>query len=261
MSRQQTFDRLRYLEAAARGAPIDLHYRVLFGQARINGQPFAPLCGKCFARTGTTVAGVKLFRRLARALNLALYFEESLKLAGPRIELGVLRGFSALLMAEIGRLHRPGYTGQDLHLVDSFQGLSQPTSRDAIGERAGPGQAKELVFAHAAGHFAVAESEVRKALAEFPEIAIHAGWVPEILAALPESRWAFVHIDLDLYEPMRGALEYFVPRLVPGGILVNDDYDSPIFPGAGRAWDEYLGSRGLPFIALDTGQAVHIGRG
>lgn len=260
MSAQNTFDRFRYLEAAARGAPVDQHYRVLFGQTQIAGHDFADLCGKCLSRTGTAVAGVKLFRRIQRALNLALYFEESLKVPGPRIELGVLRGFSALLIGEIARLHDPAFRGNDFHIVDSFQGLSQPSAKDALGVRAGPGNAKELVYAHGAGHFAVAEAEVRKALADFPDIAVHSGWVPQILTTLPEARWSFVHVDLDLYDPMRGALDYFLPRLASGGILVNDDYESPIFPGAGRAWDEYFGARALPFIALDTGQAIYIKR-
>ena len=44
----------------------------------------------------------------------------------------------------------------------------------------------------------------------------------------------------------------------PGGIIVNDDFASPEFPGAGQAWREVLEPQGLPYIALDSGQAIYI---
>jgi hypothetical protein len=99
-------------------------------------------------------------------------------------------------------------------------------------------------------------AQVRAALADYPDIAFHKGWLPHVLRELPERRWAFVHVDVDLYEPTLGCLEYFVPRLAPGGIIVNDDHASPLFPGGGLAWDEYCKAHGLAYAALESGQAV-----
>ncbi len=70
--------------------------------------------------------------------------------------------------------------------------------------------------------------------------------------------WSFVHVDVDLYEPTLACLEYFVPRLAPGGVIINDDYGSQSFPGAGRAWDLYFEDFGLPAFALEGGQSVFI---
>ncbi len=36
---------------------------------------------------------------------------------------------------------------------------------------------------------------------------------------------ALAHIDADWYEPVRICLERITPHLVPGGVLVIDDYD------------------------------------
>ncbi|HSD42676.1 MAG TPA: TylF/MycF/NovP-related O-methyltransferase [Burkholderiales bacterium] len=65
-----------------------------------------------------------------------------------------------------------------------------------------------------------------------------------------------MHLDVDLYAPTRACLEYFLPRLVSGGVVVCDDYGSSAFPGAARAWDEVCGDGALPFVELPTGQAV-----
>ena len=46
--------------------------------------------------------------------------------------------------------------------------------------------------------------------------------------------------DLDLYESMIDGLRYFGPRLLPGGVIVLDDYGSPHLGGVRRAAEEYL---------------------
>jgi O-methyltransferase len=96
---------------------------------------------------------------------------------------------------------------------------------------------------------------VRDAMAGFPGASLHKGWIPEVLAELPEAPWSFVHVDVDLYQPTLDCLKYFFPRLVPGGVIVCDDYGSPAFPGARRAWIEFCGDS-LGYVALPTGQSV-----
>ena len=144
-----------------------------------------------------------------------------------------------------------------MHFIDSFDGLSPPGVKDAIGERTDERGEKRLFTSHVRGHFAIDVEHVRAVLARFPDAAIHKGWIPGVLSdALPDTGWAFVHIDVDLYGPTMDCLRYFYPRLVPGGVIINDDFDSPLFPGAGAAWTEFCDANGLKFVALDSGQAV-----
>jgi len=51
-------------------------------------------------------------------------------------------------------------------------------------------------------------------------------------------RIALLHLDLDVYEPTRFALDCLKDWVVPGGIIVIDDY--AIVEGATRAVDEFL---------------------
>ena len=105
-------------------------------------------------------------------------------------------------------------------------------------------------------HLSTPVDRVRGVLADFPKIGIHEGWIPDVFASLPEDHWAFVHIDVDLYEPTKACLEYFFPRVSVGGVIINDDFKAPLFPGCGRAWQEFFDARQLLYIVLDTGQAV-----
>ena len=108
------------------------------------------------------------------------------------------------------------------------------------------------------GDFATPVDHVRATMAEFPDTVIHKGWIPEVFGGLPETNWAFVHLDVDLFDPTLAGLQYFYPRLADGGVIVNDDYISPMTPGAGRAWDQYCDENGLAFAVLDSGQAILI---
>ena len=63
------------------------------------------------------------------------------------------------------------------------------------------------------------------------------------LRRIPEvesKKFAFVHVDVDLYQPTLDSLKFFYPRLLPGGVIVVDDYGYSVFPGAKRAVDEFL---------------------
>jgi O-methyltransferase len=239
-------------EAVAQGADHDFHESVLLDGLAVAGMPFGKLYRESLSRSHTMVPPWKRLRRAQRAYHLVRYAEATARLSGRRVECGVLRGLSALMIAETLRSLDPSFDGDGLYLVDSFEGLSEPHPADAVAK----GQ-----FAMAKGHFGgVSVEHVQEVMSAYPRCQIVKGWIPELLESLPPSQWAFVHLDVDLYEPTLGALEYFLPRLVPGAVVVNDDYASALFPGAGQAWDEVFQNRRLPFVVLDSGQAVFVNR-
>jgi O-methyltransferase len=63
---------------------------------------------------------------------------------------------------------------------------------------------------------------------------------------------------VDLYQSVLDSIEFVYPRLVPGGILVFDDYGFPSCTRAREATDKaFTGRREKP-IYLPTGQAMVI---
>lgn len=121
---------------------------------------------------------------------------------GPRIELGVFRGATLKLITEHG-----GVT----YGVDSFAGMAEPGERDIVNG----------VNAYPKGRLAVPIKQVRKAV---PGAILIKGYVPEVLAQAPDGPFAFAHVDLDHYGPTKAALEWLFPRMMPGGVLMCDDW-------------------------------------
>ena len=78
--------------------------------------------------------------------------------------------------------------------------------------------------------------------------------VPSYANAHPELRIALLHIDVDVYEPSRVALEVLGPRMVRGGLIVFDDYGT--VGGETRAADEFLAAN--PTLRIEKLPISHI---
>ncbi|MBS1517234.1 MAG: class I SAM-dependent methyltransferase [Bacteroidetes bacterium] len=62
--------------------------------------------------------------------------------------------------------------------------------------------------------------------------------LPEYVRKNPGLRISLLNLDTDIYEPSVTILEELYPKIVPGGILVLDDYN--VFPGETKAVDDYF---------------------
>lgn len=210
-------------------------------------------------RTRTKDSGEK--RRL-RFYNLSQLMRPTIRLKGEIVECGSWRGLSSYILCHYLKSDDTDYTGRGYNIVDSFEGLSEPTSEDVIEQQLVLlGRDRQGEAFKASGAYMASEEVVRESLSDFSGISYHRGWIPEVLVKLKRKRFKFVHIDLDLYSPILGSLEFFYPRLVPGGIIVCDDYGSLFWPGAKKAVDDFCQTNGLDFFALTTGQSVLINTG
>lgn len=164
-------------------------------------------------------------------------------LPGDFVECGVYRGATAWLMARTLARHAP--VSRQLHLFDSFYGLSKPGTQDGRY--------------WAAGDMKASLDDVCAALSEFADRTVfHPGWIPERFVEVDSGKFAFVHVDVDLYQPTRDSIAYFYERIVPGGMLLCDDYGFASCPGARRAMDDFFVPRGETIIHLPTGQGLVI---
>jgi O-methyltransferase len=149
---------------------------------------------------------------------------ERKKVVGDFLELGVFKGFSAYTMLVYGGNHRR-YFG-----FDTFAGLSSPKP-DIDGTHWKKG---DLSFS---------EKEAISKLRPFGDrVTLIEGEIPAVFQIEPMQgqKFALVHVDLDLYEPTKAALEFGWHRLSYGGSLVCDDYGFETCPGATRAVEEFL---------------------
>lgn len=247
---------LRELSEIHQQAPLNTHYGILYKDVTVGSLDFYELFERCLRDSQTQVSPWKAFRRAQGAFNLAQYFLYSLDVDGARAECGVFMGFSALLMCRAAKTKLHDFSGAGFYLVDSFEGLSSPSDSDLIPVRDASKSKTGKASAFLAGAGQATLEHARSVLGDFPDVQISKGWIPEVFATLPVTRWSFVHIDVDLYDPTLSGLEYFYPRMSPGGVIICDDYGALLFPGARKAWDEFCKARDIVFVVLDTGQSV-----
>lgn len=206
---------------------------------------------KALAATKTIADSQKRRRRF---YDLLQWFQFTWGLNGAMVECGCWKGLSSLMMCEALRAHDPQFRGQDYFIFDSFEGLSPRRPEDEIMDE--KVTTRDLIHNLDGHHFAAAEMDVRNALQDFPEIEYIAGWLPQSLENQPERQYRFVHVDVDLYEPTHGCIEYFYPRLVTGGVLLCDDYGSLNWPGAKQAIDEFRAKNDVRFVSLSSASCV-----
>tara|TARA_B100001057_G_C22864941_1_gene956067 strand:- start:5064 stop:5753 length:690 start_codon:yes stop_codon:yes gene_type:complete len=156
-------------------------------------------------------------------------------------ECGVWKGLSCLIISEAIKDNNPDFKGENIVLIDSFEGLSEPKVND--GDTTGK-----------KGDFSCSLDEVKKNLSQFPQIEYFKGFVPNILGDLPEKQYKFVHLDMDLVEPTIGALNYFYLRMAPAGMILLDDYSSKRWPNLQREVDEFIKINNLKSLSFSTCQ-------
>jgi O-methyltransferase len=173
----------------------------------------------------------------ASALQILACARAARRLGGSMAEAGVFGGATARLICEVKG-------DAPLHLFDVFETLQpaddSPTPRAAELRR----------------HFKqthVPRSEVERLLAPYPAVHLHPGVFPDSTKGFGDERFSFVHIDLDLEPSTRDALEFFHPRLLPGGIIGGDDYNDA---GVGGAFDAYFAGRADTLIPLPWGPVI-----
>jgi hypothetical protein len=202
--------------------------------------------------TGT---GITPLHRRDRFFSLVQLFRKTLALEGMVAECGCFRGLSSYLLCSTLQQADAAFDGRGYRIFDSFAGLSAPSQEDAIeGEGAQVGRLRHMTRA---GNFAASLDKVKAALSAFPRIEYFPGWIP---AAFPKEdgvRYRFVHVDVDVYKPTRDSIEYFYPRLVPGGVIVCDDYN---WPGARQAIEEVCARVGVEFATTPYTQAYIVRR-
>ncbi|HFD87207.1 MAG TPA: hypothetical protein ENJ35_05990 [Gammaproteobacteria bacterium] len=173
------------------------------------------------------------------ALDRYLYFLDQLEkvrdIEGDIVECGVSIGHGALLFTLMGE-----YLGKMRHYYgfDSFEGFPDPVDQDETTPITGK------------GFWANPPDTVMKVLRDgrLPEEVIREyihlvkGWFQDTLPQY-QGTIALLHLDCDLYESYKLALEQLYDKVAPGGIVMFDEYEDRRWPGAKKAIDEFFSDK------------------
>lgn len=234
-------------------APIRRHLDTLYGDLAIGTERYTELYDRCLKETGTVVTPFNVLQRFQTRYDMVKYLLATRDVPGGRVECGAYRGATGLLLCRAWRSVHPGFDGAGFYLIDSYSGTAAPAPEDRIPTRDESGATRLECFFQP-GKSDVRVDDVRAAFGEFPAARIVEGWIPDVFAALPEQRWAFVHIDVTLYRPTLAALEHFYAGLNPGGVLLCDG--SIFCPGVDAAIERFSERTGAPYALLGHRQYV-----
>ena len=180
----------------------------------------------------------------ARFVSLLLNVRKTMEdgIAGDIAELGVWRGNSAAILALAAQQH-----GRTLFLFDTFEGFDGRDLKD-LDSKSLKGQFGDTSIDYVKETVGC-EACVRYIKGFFPDS------IPDVMK---DSRFSIVHVDCDLYGPMKAALEFFYPRMSKGALLIMHDYHSGTWPGATKAINEFCTETGEALILLPdkSGTAV-----
>ena len=146
------------------------------------------------------------------------------KIEGAVAELGVFRGDQAALLSRL-------FPDRDLYLFDTFEGFSE---KDLSSE-------SQLGFSESViGEFKDTSVDlVMSKMFNPTRVHIHQGYFPETTNGISD-KFAFVSLDVDLYEPILAGLEWFYKRLSKGGMIFVHDYNSQRYLGVRAAVEKFI---------------------
>lgn len=103
--------------------------------------------------------------------------------------------------------------------------------------------------------------KVKDRFKDYPQINLIKGLIPDSFSQGLPQQLAFMHIDLNNYEGEIAVLEKLFDRLVTGGIIILDDYESSgIYRRQKKEEDHWFEKRNYRVFPLPTGQGMVIKR-
>jgi O-methyltransferase len=174
---------------------------------------------------------------------------------GAVVECGVWRGGSMHAVARV--LDGLGDHSRDLYLFDTFDGMTEPTEKDLrTGDQRSARELMDVSEKATKGIWAYASLEDVQAGFEtvpYPAERVHyvQGKVEDTVPGQAPEQISLLRLDTDWYESTRHELDHLYDRLVPGGVLIIDDYGS--WQGSAQATDEFLERTGARLLLLRAG--------
>jgi len=186
---------------------------------------------------------INLIEKVQRGKNFTMWPAEMMqlyicaystkKLPGDFAEVGVYQGTSAKLICE-------AKDDKPLHLFDTFEGLPAPEETDGN-------------ILHQK-QYAAKLDLVKNYLGNYKNLTFNQGIFPKTAEPVKNKSFAFVHLDVDLYNSTLECLKFFYPRMVRGGVILSHDYST--LPGVKKAFDEFFVGKMELVLELSTSQCL-----
>lgn len=174
--------------------------------------------------------------------------QNAARLPGDFIECGVNKGFLAsAIMESLGW----DTLGKTFFLMDTFGGID---ARFTTAEERDSG----ILERNRSDFYTTDLAEVERNFAQWKNVRVVAGAIPETLDAVDAERVAYLHLDMNCAPPEVAAFDHFWERLSPGAFVLLDDYAYKGFESQKHAMDAAAAAKRVAIASLPTGQGLLI---
>ena len=170
------------------------------------------------------------------------------KLEGDFIECGVHTGIlsgSIMTWLDFGKMENQTY-----YLLDTFEGI--PVEQISDKERSLGIAGMNRKYEHGEKTYLDTKAKFSK----WDNCKIIRGRVPETLQHVKSEKFSYISIDMNVVAAEIAAAEFLWPKLVPGGMMLLDDYGWESHIQQKIAFDEFAERHGIEVLSLPTGQAI-----
>lgn len=198
-------------------------------------------------------------RRIFLKRFLAHYelFLKVMNLPGDIVELGVYRGATLMSWANFLEIRNMGDRQKQVFGFDNFAGITELHEKDGREDL----KVGKVVSGYNSGPF---EEILEDAISIFdrdrfipykPRVKLVKGnieeTVPRFVEENPGLRICLLHFDADMYQPTKVGLEYLWPRVVPGGVVLFDEYGLRPWEGESQAVEEFFAGQKVAIRRFD----------
>ncbi|MFM7423430.1 MAG: TylF/MycF/NovP-related O-methyltransferase [Elainella sp.] len=129
---------------------------------------------------------------------------------GSIIEIGVWQGGTGVLMAH--RVATCGIT-DPVYLCDTFSGVVKASDKDSFYKGSEHADTSQAIVEQLVSQFGLTQVKILKGI--FPDETAH---------LIGDDKFRLCHVDVDVYQSAKDVVAWVWDRMVPGGIIVYDDY-------------------------------------
>jgi O-methyltransferase len=169
-------------------------------------------------------------------------FKSAQSLPGISIELGTGKAWMFTFLLNHEGVSNLG----EVYLIDRFSSM-------AVDKKSG-----ELIQGTQNVYYTSNLDELRSRFSSEPGVKLIKGELPQILSEVILGKIRFVHVDLNAAEPEVQSLRFLWDYLVPGAIVLLDDFGSPEFLESNKAMRELALELKFEILGLPTGQGLII---
>jgi hypothetical protein len=174
------------------------------------------------------------------------------RLPGDFVECGVNRGF--LSSAVMDYLDWDSL-GKHFYLLDTFKGIDE---RFTSAQDKAAGVVEKNRANLASGFYTNGIDDVRANFSQWKNLTLIEGAIPETLPQIRVDKIAYLHLDMNCSTPEVAAAHFFWERLVPGALMLLDDYAYRGYRSQKVAMDRFAQAKTNNILSLPTGQGLLI---